>query len=138
MKTAHTQERPHHNGGAFFSSHYSFAQFTVIPKKCLLLHPKLKCIKQKRKNSKPMKIIVPIGQLIREELRKQNKTNGWLAERINVNVRTINKIFLKNVIDTQQLHLISKALEVDFFKMFSDTLPWNVKKEENENTSTQE
>ena len=85
-----------------------------------------------------MKIIVPIGQLISEELRKQNKTNGWLAERINVNVRTINKIFLKNVIDTQQLHLISKALEVDFFKMFSDTLPWNVKKEENENTSTQE
>ena len=44
-----------------------------------------------------------IGKLIREELRRQGKTNRWLAEGINVNMRTVNKIFLKRVIDTQRL-----------------------------------
>lgn len=65
---------------------------------------------------------VPIGQLIRDELRRQGKTNHWLASRIHVNPRTINKIFLKDVIDTQQLLLISKALDTDFFKAFSEEL----------------
>ena len=65
---------------------------------------------------------VPIGQLIRNELRRQGKTNQWLASQIHVNSRTINKIFLKDVIDTHQLLLISKALDFDFFKVFSDTL----------------
>lgn len=65
---------------------------------------------------------VPIGQLIRDELRRQGKTNQWLATQIHVNPRTVNKIFLKEVIDTQQLLLISKALDVDFFKAFSEAL----------------
>ncbi len=65
---------------------------------------------------------VPIGQLIRDELRRQGKTNRWLATQIHVNPRTINKIFLKGVIDTHQLFLISKALDVDFFKVFSEAL----------------
>lgn len=63
---------------------------------------------------------IPIGQIIREELRRQNKTNRWFAEQINVNPRTINKIFLKDIIDTHQLFLISKALGVDFFKFYSE------------------
>lgn len=65
---------------------------------------------------------VPIGQLIRDELRSQGKTNHWLATQIHVNLRTVNKIFLKDTIDTHQLFLLSKALEVDFFKYFSDAL----------------
>ena len=65
---------------------------------------------------------VPIGQLIRDELRRQGKTNQWLASQIHVNPRTINKIFLKNVIDTHQLLLISKALDFDLFKAFSEEL----------------
>lgn len=65
---------------------------------------------------------VPIGQLIRDELRRQGKTNQWLASQIHVNPRTINKIFLKDVIDTNQLFLISKALDIDFFKAFSAKL----------------
>lgn len=65
---------------------------------------------------------VPIGQIIRDELRRQGKTNHWLASQIHVNPRTINKIFLKDAIDTHQLFLISKALDIDFFKFYSDAL----------------
>lgn len=63
-----------------------------------------------------------IGQIIKQELRRQGRTNTWLAEQIHVNPRTINKIFLKNVIDTQQLLIISKALNYDFFSLYSDLL----------------
>lgn len=63
-----------------------------------------------------------IGKLIREELRRQGKTNRWLAEGINVNMRTVNKIFLKRVIDTQRLMQVSRLLGVDFFQYFSAAL----------------
>ena len=69
-----------------------------------------------------MKANIPIGQMICEEMRRQGRTNRWLAERINVNPRTVNKIFQKDTIDSQQLMLISEALGVDFFKLFSENL----------------
>ena len=34
-----------------------------------------------------------IRHFIRKELRRQEKTNRWFAEQINVNPRTVNKIF---------------------------------------------
>lgn len=63
---------------------------------------------------------IHIGQHIREELRQQGHTNEWLAERINVHPRTVQKIFLKPTIDTQQLLAISRAMEVDFFLLYSE------------------
>ncbi|MBO6118449.1 MAG: helix-turn-helix transcriptional regulator [Bacteroidales bacterium] len=65
---------------------------------------------------------IHIGEIIKDELRRQGKTNSWFAEQLNVNPRTVNKIFLKSVIDTQQLFLISKALDVDFFRYYSENL----------------
>ena len=65
---------------------------------------------------------VHIGSLIREELHKQGRSNRWLASHINVNMRTVNKIFLKRVIDTQRLMQISRLLGVDFFQYFSAAL----------------
>lgn len=65
---------------------------------------------------------IHIGSIIRDELRRQGKTNAWFAKEINVNTRTVNKIFLKGVIDTHQLLLISQALGVDFFKYYSEQL----------------
>ena len=62
---------------------------------------------------------IHIGQTIREEFRRQGHTNEWLAEQINVHPRTVQKIFLKPTIDTQQLLAISQALDVDFFKVFT-------------------
>lgn len=65
---------------------------------------------------------IHIGSIIRDELRRQGKTNSWLAKQINVNQRTINKIFLKPIIDTGQLFQISQVMGVDFFKFYSDEL----------------
>ena len=65
---------------------------------------------------------IHIGSLIRDELRRQGHTNEWLAERIHVHPRTIQKIFCKQSIDTQQLFLISQALGVDFFCFYSAEL----------------
>ena len=56
-----------------------------------------------------MSSTIHIGSIIRDELRRQGKTNAWFAKEINVNTRTVNKIFLKGVIDTHQLLLISQA-----------------------------
>lgn len=69
-----------------------------------------------------MSSTIHIGSIIRDELRRQGKTNAWFAKEINVNIRTVNKIFLKGVIDTHQLLLISQALGVDFFKYYSEQL----------------
>ena len=65
---------------------------------------------------------IHIGNLIRDELRRQGHTNEWLADKISVNIRTVNKIFLKQTIDTQQLYQISKALDTDFFRIYSEIL----------------
>ena len=63
-----------------------------------------------------------IGQIIREELRRQNKTNKWFAQELNLNPRTINKLFQKQYIDTAQLLQISEVLKVDFFKYYAEKL----------------
>lgn len=69
-----------------------------------------------------MKEPAHIGELIKEELRRQGRSNVWLARQLSCNVRTVVKIFHKQTIDTQQLMKISKILDYDFFKIFSDTL----------------
>ena len=65
---------------------------------------------------------IHIGLIIREELRRQGKSNRWFAEQLNINQRTVNKIFDKKCIDTQQLLRISRVLKVDFFKFFSEIM----------------
>ena len=65
---------------------------------------------------------IHIGSLIREELRRQGHTNEWLADRIGVTPRTLQKIFNKHSINTQQLEIISRALGVDLFCYYSNSL----------------
>jgi plasmid maintenance system antidote protein VapI len=62
---------------------------------------------------------IHIGNLIREELRRQGHTNQWLADQIGVTPRTLQRIFNKPSIDTQLLLLISKTLDFDFFSIYS-------------------
>ena len=88
----------------------------------VLINTRFEKIASRQKKTKAMKDIVHIGSLIQNELRRQDRTNRWLAERINVHPRTINKIFQKNVIDTQQLLHISYAMGVDFFEVYSKLL----------------
>jgi len=65
---------------------------------------------------------IHIGSLIREELRRQGRTNEWLADKIGVTPRTLQKIFNKHSVNTQQLEIISRALGVDFFCYYSNSL----------------
>ena len=66
---------------------------------------------------------IHIGNLIRDELRRQNRTNAWLMERIGVSERTLQRLFNRSSIDTQQLFLISTVLSTDFFQHYSFLLP---------------
>lgn len=65
---------------------------------------------------------IHIGNLIRDELRRQGHTNEWLMDRIGVSERTLQRLFNKPSIDTQQLFLISTVLEKDFFLYYSNAL----------------
>ena len=56
------------------------------------------------------------------ELKRQGRSNVWLAQQLLCNPRTISKIFQKRYIDTCQLWQISKALDHDFFHLYSDLL----------------
>ena len=65
---------------------------------------------------------INIGNLIREELRHQHRTNAWLAEQLNIDRRTLQRLYNKPSIDTQQLMRICKILDKDFFRYYSEAL----------------
>ena len=65
---------------------------------------------------------IHIGNLIRDELRRQGLTNQWLADQLGIDRRTLQRLYNKPSIDTQQLFRISKILEVDLFKHYSEQL----------------
>lgn len=65
---------------------------------------------------------IHIGNLIRDELRRQGHTNQWLADQIGITPRTLQKSFNKSSLDSQQLLLISKALHCDLFRYYSSEL----------------
>ena len=65
---------------------------------------------------------IHIGNLIRDELRRQGHTNEWLMERISVSERTLQRLFNKPSIDTQLLFRISSVLGTDFFLHYSNLL----------------
>lgn len=69
-----------------------------------------------------MRSKIHIGKIIKEELRRQKRTNQWFAEQLSINIRTVNKIFLKQIIDTEQLFMISQVLKKDLFKLYSEKL----------------
>jgi len=63
-----------------------------------------------------------IGQLIKEELKRQERTPAWLARKINCERSNIYYIFTLRSINTDLLRQISLALGKDFFKHYSDDL----------------
>ena len=63
---------------------------------------------------------IHIGNLIRDELRRQGHTNQWLADQLSVERSTVQRLFNKPSIDTQQLLRISKVLGKDMFAYYSN------------------
>lgn len=63
--------------------------------------------------------MVHIGQLIQEELLRQERTPSWLARKIHCDRTNIYKIFQRESIDTSQLAHICTALNRNFFNDLS-------------------
>ena len=71
-----------------------------------------------QKQSKVMDTMkdVHIGQLIKEELQRQGRSVGWLADKIFCEKSNIYKMFRRKSIDLYQLMRISEALDHNFLK----------------------
>ena len=64
--------------------------------------------------------MVNIGQNIKEELQRQERTVSWLARKLNCTRAFVYRIFEKNSIDTALLISISVILHRNFFRELSD------------------
>ena len=64
--------------------------------------------------------MVNIGQKIKEELQRQERTVSWLARKLNCTRAAVYRIFDKNSIDTALLTSISQVLHHNFFEELSD------------------
>lgn len=60
--------------------------------------------------------MVNIGQNIREELQRQERTVSWLAKKLNCNRPAVYRILNKMSIDTSLLMSISIILHRNFFE----------------------
>lgn len=70
----------------------------------------------------PQLKVLHIGEIIRLELEHQERTPAWLARKINCERTNVYYIFRQKSINTEQLLLISRALGVDFFRLYSEAL----------------
>ncbi len=72
--------------------------------------------------------MIHIGQLIKIELERQERTPTWLAKKINCDRTNIYRIFNRESIDTALLSRISTALNRNFFEDLSQQqLSWRDK-----------
>ena len=63
--------------------------------------------------------MIHLGQLIKTELERQERTPTWLAKKINCDRTNIYRIFERKSIDTDLLSRISTALNHNFFEELS-------------------
>lgn len=63
-----------------------------------------------------------IGAIIKAKLRENNRSVVWLAEQLECSRTNIYKMFNKHAINTNELLKISKALNFDFFRLYSEYL----------------
>lgn len=63
-----------------------------------------------------------IGQLIRDELHRQERTVSWFAKKLFCDRTNVYDIFQRKSIDTELLLRISVILNYDFFKHYTDEI----------------
>lgn len=71
-------------------------------------------------NKVQTKKIVHIGDIIKDELRRQGRTITWLSSQVNCTRENLYKVFRRPWIYTDLLFEISRALNHDFFKLYSE------------------
>ena len=68
-------------------------------------------------------LMVHIGHLIEQELRRQRRSVSWFARELYCDRTNVYKLFHKESIDTMLLYRISVVLSHDFFQYYTDELP---------------
>lgn len=66
--------------------------------------------------------MVHIGELIEEELRKQERTVTWFAEKLCYERTNVYSIFKRQSIDTELLIRISRILNHNFLRYYANEL----------------
>lgn len=66
--------------------------------------------------------MINIGQCIKEELLRQERSVSWMARKLNCTRASVYRIFDKNSIDTALLVSISQILHHDFFMDLSNDI----------------
>lgn len=66
--------------------------------------------------------MIHIGQCIREQVERQGRTSVWLARELGCHRTNLYKIYDKRTIDTGILLRISRILNYDFFRLYTDEL----------------
>ena len=74
-------------------------------------------------------IMIHIGKLIEEELRKQEHSVIWLANKLYCDRTNIYKIFKKQSIDTDTLLRICCILNYNFFKHYESEIIYQERKD---------
>ena len=65
---------------------------------------------------------IHIGQLIKDELERQERSVSWFARKLYCDRSNIYKIFKRSTIDTELLMRISVVLNHDFFSDYIEVL----------------
>ncbi len=65
---------------------------------------------------------VMIGPMVKNKLKERRHTVVWFAAQLGCSRTNVYKIFAKPSIDAEELFKISKILDFDFFKVYSDRL----------------
>lgn len=70
----------------------------------------------------PPLFMVYIGEIIRQELLRQERSVSWFARKLYCDRTNVYKIFRKQSLDTELLLRISLILHHDFFQYYSSSL----------------
>ncbi len=74
----------------------------------------------KKKSMENAKNSLHIGHLIQEQLRKDNRSVGWLARQIPCSRNHVYKIFNKPSLDSDLILKISNAMNFNFFQYYTE------------------
>ena len=64
------------------------------------------------------KEVIHIGSIIKKELKTQERSVTWFANKLSCDRSTIHRLFKKQSIDTSELCRISLILKTNFFECY--------------------
>lgn len=82
----------------------------------------------KEKNMENAKTSLHIGHLIQEQLRKDQRSVGWLSRQIPCSRNHVYKIFNKPSLDSDMILRISNAMNFNFFQYYTAEFLENLRK----------